>query len=168
MRRDLRGYTISIGISFLLIILSLFLPYETHDTTSGGWFTSMTIDETDVITAGMEILGPPASLLLMLFITALILIKRNLATSIIGFLLTILLTTFATVGFLDFPLLNFELDIFSNKTNSELKIGYFIFYFAILLFLVTTLLNMVNVGRNRKNNNHSSEIIDDTTLDQLL
>jgi len=137
-----------------------------HDRWSGGLFTTPSLAETGVKTAGFEIWAAMALLLGFFIIAPIVLIRKTIATSIIGFILGLVLLLYMPL--LAFAL-TFNLNLFGGPRNSTLQLGYYVGLFAVVSFVVILLLNMIAVIRGRNNPSktpvrQSSDLLDDTDL----
>ena len=152
------------GICIALFIISLILPYEKYDRYSGGLFSPSRLAEVGVYKSGMEIPAVFIPLVAMAIIAFIVLIKRNLATGITGFILGFFLVLFmALLG----AILTMNLSIFGGPRNEQLQLGYFVGLFAIISYSIVLLVNLIAIVRNKKQENqkpapHSMDLLDIT------
>ncbi|MBL4861561.1 MAG: hypothetical protein JKY09_00890 [Crocinitomicaceae bacterium] len=136
------------GICIGIIALSLLLPYEVHDVYSGGSFTTPSLIKEGVQLAGAETLPAYVPLIAIIIISLVVLIKKNLATAIIGLVMGLGLLLY--MPFLAISL-TFHLIFFSGLRNSQLHIGFFIAAIAVFIYFVLLIANLVVVVKKRKN-----------------
>ena len=143
----MKHFPIYTGICFLVTFFSLFLPYEQHDRYAGGLFSAPYRTETGIQTIGFDIEMAYIPLVVFVIISFVVLIRRNLATGIIGLIIGIFFILFmAVMGFG----LTFHLSIFGGPRNFQLQIGYYLALIAVLSYAVMLLLNLIAIIRNRR------------------
>ena len=154
----MKNFKIHTLVVNIVVLLSLFLSYQRHkifDSSGDNWFDSSTIKSIDPI-AGIELPETYFFLGGVLLITFATIIWRNLATAIIGSVLSIGLGLYI-------PLLAFILTFNIFQEGDDLGIGYYIGSIAIFYFIVIQFINMVQTARNKKSKpkNVDSDILDD-------
>ena len=130
-----------------IILLSLFLPYESHDMQSGGFFKPQVMLGSGYTTSGLSHTAAYFPAFFILICLVLIKISENIGTAI-----TSLVVSFGTLiymAFLSFAL-KFHLNIFNGPTNYELEIGYYLALFAVVAYLVVMIIHLIAVIRKRR------------------
>lgn len=129
-----------------VVLASLFLPYKEYDLYySNGIFGAGSLKETDVQEAGINLIESIIPLIILILTSFMVLIARNLATAIVGLILSILL-----VLYLPFEAFILTFTLFSPKKDVHVDIGFYISVLAILSYLVFTILHLIQVSRERK------------------
>lgn len=129
-----------------IVLVSLFLPYKEYDLYySNGIFGSGAMQEAGVQEAGINLIESIIPLIVLILTSFTVLISRNLATAIVGLILSILL-----VLYLPFEAFVLTFTIFSPKKDVHVQIGFYISVLAILSYLVFTILHLIQVSRERK------------------
>ena len=128
------------------VIASLFLPYKEYDLYySNGIFGAGSLKEADVQEAGINLIESIIPLIILILTSFMVLIARNLATAIVGLILSILL-----VLYLPFEAFILTFTLFSPKKDVHVDIGFYISLLAILSYLIFTILHLIQVSRERK------------------
>ena len=128
------------------VIASLFLPYKEYDLYySNGIFGAGSLKEADVQEAGINLIESIIPLIILILTSFMVLIARNLATAIVGLLLSNLL-----VLYLPFEAFILTFTLFSPKKDVHVDIGFYISLLAILSYLIFTILHLIQVSRERK------------------
>jgi len=139
----------------------MFLPYQILSEYETNWRTNNRIlREGNRYISGLELPETYFFLGGIFGITVITLVWRNLATAIIGSVLSIGLGLY--VPLLLF-ILTFNLFTLFTLDSNDLGIGFYIGALAILYFIVIQFINLVQTARNRKNNDRSAvvDILDD-------
>ena len=132
-----------------VIVLSLFLPYETHDYYSGVSSQSATFQYIGTKTLGINHVGAYIPIVIIAMCMGMINIKENLATAIISMILSFFnLLYMAFLGFI----LTFHLNFFGGgPINFELEGGYFLSVLVGFYFLTIMISHLLVVVRKRRN-----------------
>ena len=132
-------------ISIGLMLLTLFLPYRTYDLYAGGFWQTSSLIEENVHELGMEVELVYGLIATLILTSVTMLVKRNLATAIIG-----LIMSFGMVLFL--PLLAFALTfhLFGPSRNEELGLGYMIAVVTVISYFGFAISHLVYTVKQRK------------------
>jgi hypothetical protein len=129
-----------------VVLASLFLPYKEYDLYySNGIFGAGSLKESGVQEVGINLIESIIPLIILILTSFMVLIARNLATAIVGLILSILL-----VLYLPFEAFILTFTLFSPKKDVHVDIGFYISALAILSYLVFTILHLIQVSRERK------------------
>ena len=159
--KNILYYSIAAAV---IILLSLLLPYESHDLQTGGFFKAQVLQGTGYTTPGFSHVSaffPAFFILICLVINKL---SENLVTAIIS--LVISFGNLLYMAFLAF-ILQFHLNLFNGPTNYELQIGYYIALLAVISYLFVAIIHLIMVVRKRRNpakyqvQQKDSELLDD-------
>jgi hypothetical protein len=147
-----------------VVFVSLFLPYKEYDLHyNNGIFGSGGLKESGVQESGINLIESIVPLIVLILTSFMALIARNLATAIVGLILSILL-----VLYLPFEAFVLTFTIFSPKKDVHVQIGFYISVLAILSYLVFTILHLIQVSRERKKTVKvkavETDILDDFSL----
>ena len=151
-----------------IILVSLFLPYESHDNYSGGFFEEDVLLASGLKTPGISHIPAYIPVVFISICLAIIKINENLATAIVSLILSII-NIFYMV-FLAF-LLVFNLNVFSGPRNYELQFGYYLSLFAGGAYVIIMIIHLIMVVRKRRNPANvpvtpsSDDLLDDRFLD---
>ncbi len=138
-----------------VILLSLFLPYEeTYYTTP-----QPTYNNDHVFKSGFDLfVATVIPIVIIGLIIGLNRIRENLATAIIGLLLS--MSNLFYMGLLA-VLITLNLNFFGPSRTSEIEIGYFIALVAVVVHLAIMVVHLIHVFRNRKNPKKNPIVADD-------
>lgn len=143
-------------ICFGLGLVSLLLPCRTYDQySSSGWFSTPTLVQGHVVESGLSFFPCYIPLLAMLVISFIVLIKKNLATGIIG-----LIFGFVLVLYLPVLLFMLTFELFGSKSNLEPGLGYVALVFICLTYFAFLIRNLVLVVRQRRKGPERKEQLD--------
>ena len=148
-------------VAAAIVLLSLFLPYESHDLQSGGLFKTQVLLGTGYTTSGLSHVSAFFPFIFILICLVIIKITENLATAIVS--LVISFVNLIYMAFLAF-ILQFHLNLFNGPTNYELEIGYYIALFAVISYLFVALIHLILVVRKRRNPKAAVETISNPDL----
>jgi len=152
--------------TIVIILLSLFLPYESHDFYSGGLFKVDVMLKSGITTSGFSHVAAYFPALFILICFVIIKLNESVATAIVSLVLSF--GSLVYMGFLAIAL-QFHINIFNGPRNYELAIGYYIALWAILGYLVVTIIHLTIVVRKRRNQIVTPEPISSSDLlDDLL
>ena len=152
----MKNYKVHIAIINCLVLLSMFFAYQILSEYKTSWdFGTKEIREGNRFVSGFNLIaayGIIGGLIIVSFIT---LITRNVNTSIIGLVISILLFFYTLfVAFVT----TFSL----FEAAPDLGFGYYLGMFAVLYLIVIQLINLVSETKNRKRKmkNHPGSTID--------
>lgn len=150
-----------------VILISLFLPYESHDDyTTGGLFSTSTLIASGIKTLGINYLPAYIPILFIGICLAIIKIKENLATAIISLILS--LGNLFYMGFLAF-LLVFHLNFFGGPRNYELEFGFYLSLISVIAYIPVMIIHLILVVRKRRKAAKAPLSVDNPDLiDDLL
>ena len=151
----------------MVIFISLFLPYETHDYYSGVSSQSGAYQYIGVKTLGINHIGAYIPIATIAICLGIIKIKENLATAIISLILSFVnLLYMAFLGFI----LTFNLNFFGGgPSNFELKGGYFLSVIVGIYLVPVTIRHLIMVVRKRRNPvKFGLKPVDSELLDDLI
>lgn len=164
MKRRVPVYHIA---CFVIVVLSLFLPYASHDEYTGGWFTSnRQLVANDVMKSGWDYIevtfvAPVAILLLSTIMVAI----RNRATAIIGVI-------FSFFIILWMPIVAFVLTFNLFGSDDRIQLGYLICVVTVVTYFGFNIGSLVyEVRQYRRNGNRKPNdvVLDDgDLLDDVL
>lgn len=134
-------------ICFVVMVLTLLLPYKSFDYYTGGMFGN-TLAEENVKMAGIELVETYVMVAIMIFGLIPLFIKRNRAMTIISLVM-------AAFNVLYMPMLAFILtfEIFSPRRNVAVELGYMIAVIAVLVFFGASIVELrkaIKAHRNQK------------------
>jgi len=154
---------VAIGV----IVLSLFLPYETHDTYTGGFYQNGTFRSVSEKTLGINHIGAYIPIALIAICLSIIKIKENLATAIISLILSVINGLYML--FLGFILV-FNLNFFGGgPSNFELGFGYFLAALVGFLYVPLMIIHLIIVVRKRRNpEKYRVKMVDNELLDSMM
>lgn len=144
-----------------VILLSLLLPYESHDLQTGGFFKPQVVHGTGYTTPGFSHVAAFFPAFFILICLVIIKISESLATAIVS--LVISFGNLLYMAFLAF-ILQFHLHLFNGPTNYELEIGYYIALLAVIGYLFVTVIHLILVIRKRRNPKDASESASNSDL----
>ena len=122
----------------------MFLPYEMHDVFAGGtWGAPGTLVEEDVSLFGIETYEAYGVLILMSIMALITLLKRSLATSIVGAIL-------GGVLLLGIPFLLFTLLFQLFGPEKRMGVGLAAALIVMLSYCILQIVNLIWEFRNRK------------------
>lgn len=132
-------------IAFALMTASLFLPYVSYDTYSGGFFTTKVPENFGVKESGIQNLEAFIPLVIILLTSGVMLINRSKGTAIVG-------VVFASLNLLFMPVLAGILVIcfFCDKENYQLEIGYWLSLLSACFYLGMSIAHLIIVSREQK------------------
>lgn len=136
---------IALGVT----LASMILPYKSFDKYTGGFFSASRLVESNIHEAGLELPQSYVLLAALLVIALVTLIKENLTTSIIGFILGVFALLYMPL--FAFSLV-FSLNFGGGPRNQEIEIGFFIAAIAVLSYAIILLMNLIKHAKARKNN----------------
>lgn len=133
--------------TIVIILLSLFLPYESHDLYSGGIFKADIMLRTGLTTTGFSHVAAYFPALFIIICLVIIKLNENVATAVVALILSF--GSLIYMGFLAIAL-QFHINIFNGPRNYELAIGYYIALMAVLGYIIITIIHLFHVIRKRK------------------
>ena len=143
------------------ILLSLFLPYESHDMQTGGLFKPQVMIGFGYTTSGLSHVSAFFPAFFILICLVIIKLNESLATAIVA--LVISFGNLIYMAFLAF-ILQFHLNLFNGPTNYELEIGYYIALLAVFAYLIVSVIHLITVIRKRRNPKPTPETISNSDL----
>lgn len=128
-----------------MMLSTLFLPYCTYDLYTGGFWQTPTLLQENVSEVGLEIELVYGLIVGMILTSVTMLVKRNLATAIIGLIMSLGMVLFL-------PLLAFILtfNLFGPQRNEELGIGYILAVATVITFFGFSIAHLVYTVKQRK------------------
>lgn len=159
--KNILYYSIAAAV---IILLSLLLPYESHDLQTGGFFKAQVLQGTGYTTPGFSHVSAFFPAFFILICLVIIKLSENLVTAIIS--LVISFGNLLYMAFLAF-ILQFHLNLFNGPTNYELQIGYYIALLAVISYLFVAIIHLIMVVRKRRDpakyqvQPKDSELLDD-------
>ena len=156
---------IALGVT----LVSMVLPYKSFDKYAGGFFTSSRLVEANMQEAGLELPQSYILLAALIVIALVTLIKENLTTSIIGFILGVFALLYMPL--FAFTLV-FTLNFGGGPRNQEIEIGFYFAAIAVLSYAIILLINLIKHAKARKNNREiqtsKAKFKESDLLDDLL
>ncbi len=140
---------IALGVT----LASMILPYHSYDKYTGGFFQTSQLVEPNIQEAGLELPQSYILLVAQVVVALTTLIKENLTTSIIGFILGVF--TLLYMPLFAFSLV-FTLNFGGGPRNKEIELGFYIAAIAVLSYAIILLMNLVWQARNRKKNRQAT------------
>ncbi len=156
--KNILYYSIAAAV---IILLSLFLPYESHDMQSGGFFKPQVMLGSGYTTSGLSHVSAFFPVLVILVCLIIIKINENLATAIVS--LVVSFVNLIYMAFLAF-ILQFHLNLFNGPTNYELEIGYYLALLTVVAYLIVTIIHLIVVIRKRRNQKTAAETVSNPDL----
>lgn len=144
-----------------IILLSLLLPYESHNLQTGGFFKAQVLQGTGYTTPGFSHVSAFFPAFFILICLVIIKLSENLVTAIIS--LVISFGNLLYMAFLAF-ILQFHLNLFNGPTNYELQIGYYIALLAVISYLFVAVIHLICVVRKRRNPKTATETLSNPDL----
>lgn len=149
-------------VLLLMIIGSLFLPYETHDIRDGWFKNPGIITKRDVHQAGLSIWGAYLPIVLFLLLSFFIVQWKNLAVAIIGLVGSIGILLYDGVMAI---VLTFNLNFGGGPVNKHVNSGFYLLVLATIGFIVLMIVNLIIVAKQRKQlktaKNSATDLLDD-------
>lgn len=156
--KNILVYSVS---AIVLLLLSLFLPYEQHDLYAGGFFKPDVLLRSGLKTNGFSHVAAYFPALFIIVSLIIIKLNENLATAIVALVLSF--GSFIYMGFLAIAL-QFHINIFNGPRNYELQIGYYLALITIIAYLVVTVVHLIAVIRKQKRVKKSINYISNSDL----
>ncbi|MFT5861350.1 MAG: hypothetical protein ACI865_003474 [Flavobacteriaceae bacterium] len=161
--RNLLVYSV---ICLMLLVISLFLPYESHDQYHGSWLRfngPVGHLELDIRTTGIQIWPPFIAMAGLIITSSLALFSRSTFVSGLSYGLAVPFLLFFLMAMVDFKLFQFDLKIlaFDGVRNSHLLIGYYLGFLAIIGHHLVLILNLIRAIRKAKSSgsDHKSLVV---------
>lgn len=139
-------------ICFLLALLSMILPYESHGESA--FFGPPTSDEI-FQTLGLEILAAYGQFIFLVGISLLIFFNRKFLASIIALLLAVFYLIYMVV-------LGIIVDFIGLFSLNKLEAGFYLAAFVSCLFFINILVHFIKSvrARNFENSRNNSDLLD--------